>query len=206
MFEAALGTGAALAGPIASYYGQREANVANSNIANAANAMSQSNAREQMAFQERMSSTAHQREVADLKAAGLNPILSVNAGASSPAGAAGSVTTAEMKNTMGAFEGLGSAARELALMKNTLQKGKEEISLLKDQQRNTQASTAKQKMETSVMSKGIPEAEIKNKIFDLVRPWLDKVVEREGAHRKGSEQRRKGMQDFMNEAQQLRMK
>lgn len=46
------------------------------------------NVKKQMDFQERMAGTQHQREMADLEAAGLNPILSAHGGAASPAGAA----------------------------------------------------------------------------------------------------------------------
>nr|UXQ87982.1 MAG: DNA pilot protein [Microvirus sp.] len=77
-----MGWGNAIAS-VLGYAGQRDTNKQNKREAS-----------KNRAFQERMSNTSHQREIADLKSAGLNPILSAKSGASSPSGAMARVENA----------------------------------------------------------------------------------------------------------------
>lgn len=82
---------------VAAFAGSTLASIGNAVMQNQTNKEQIALSREQMQFQERMSSTAHQRQVTDLRAAGLNPILSASlGGSSSPSGASAQLKSPEV--------------------------------------------------------------------------------------------------------------
>ena len=137
-------------GGLFGYKGTKDTNIANAE-----------QAQRMMDFQERMSNTAHQRQMADMRKAGLNPILSGKyGGASSPSGA-----QAVMQNPA-------ESTIRGATAKQTLQN-------MKSNQLLTEASTAKEAAITLQYLADLPEKETRGKLWnvgnDLADILLDKI-------------------------------
>lgn len=130
MVSDSFGVGNAVSGIVGAglaYKGAREANTMNRELA-----------QNQMDFQERMSNTAYQRSMEDMKKAGLNPMLAFNqGGASSPSGA-----KAEMVNEYTGAVNSAMQAKQVA------------------------AQTAQLKAMTDLMKADLPERERAGEIYD----------------------------------------
>lgn len=128
------------------------------------NAANRDMSREQMDFQQRMSDTSHQREVKDLRKAGLNPILSANAGASTPPG-----STAQMQAS--SMEGAVDTYKDFKRLKNEQQSIESQIQL-------NQSAAAKnsQDVQTNIALEKMYQAEATTAKGDP-RYWIGKSSE-----------------------------
>ncbi len=134
--------GASIISGVGSYLGAKKTNKANIAIA-----------REQMAFQERMSSTAYQRSMDDMRKAGLNPILAYKQGGASSPGGAG----------IPAVDEYGPGSRQAVSTAITLRRQKADIKLIEEQEKKTTQENVLTRLQQKVT-----EMDFKRKAIEVV--------------------------------------
>ena len=113
-----------------------------------------------------MSNSAHQREANDLQTAGLNRLLTATGGASTPSGGQGQAAGATMENSLKAGITTAFEAKQLGMQ---IERQEKELE-------NLAAQTRKLNVDAKVAEKGIPESDLKNKIYNKLSPIIDRVI------------------------------
>lgn len=130
-------------------------------------------AREQMAFQERMSSTAYQRAAKDLDAAGLNRILALGSPSSTPSGA-----SAQMVNeASGRAGGLQKSAHS-AMALHTQRK---QLEIMDATAKNLESQIEKNYADAELADQSAAESARRTRQLDTIEKEIEARIEQIGA-------------------------